>query len=384
MKKLFKYVVSTVLVACTLAVVASAAATFDFNIVTVDETAGQYKVVATVSEEGGFLGGAKCDVAFDNSIFVPISAKTGKDANIAGGTVKTPIKVTTYFDEDNEEDAEIEHSPASPAWTVDGDKATLTIETYTTLKTLATNDIMVFEMYFRYADGKSAADIKADSFVIDYIKLIELTNGEQTYKGTDPAIDVLAVKNNVVPAEETPELPVPYIFDQSSIRSDSKATGIRYKAFFSNQLRAAVKEYGYLITAETAYNALPVDYTLDMALVETGKAKKGAAYIAGTDTDIFFDMDGSDYIVTMVANKIPLNKDAVTANIVARPYYILENGAVVYGATATKTVYGVAVNIKNNDKDLYEANKDYIDQIIALVPAENVGEIVIDTSELFK
>ena len=133
MKKIVCVSFILALLACILTFAVSAAE-INYKIETVDESAGTYKVVATIKNPGGIFATFKSDVTFDNSIIVPVSAKTGSDANIAGGTVKTPIKITTYYDPDIEEDTEITHSPISPSWSVSGTKATLIIETYTTLK----------------------------------------------------------------------------------------------------------------------------------------------------------------------------------------------------------------------------------------------------------
>lgn len=442
MKRIIKLAVITVAILCMIAM-SAAAAVVEYNVEEVNPTDGVYKIVATVKNTDGVFATFKSDITFDNSIIVPVSAKTGSVANIAGGTVKTPIKITTYFDEDVEENVEISHSPASPSWKVADTAASLTIETYTTLKTISSDNVMAFEMYFKYADGKSTADLTKDSFVIDYIKYADHVTGIETYNaGADT--DTLTVVNNVVPAApvaltipvtkgdaiyfangtmavagSTGDYKVPAedgiivvntgyeaqkVYEVAngklsertdladgvlatpgvSIRKDAKATGVRFKSSFLTSLKANVKEYGYIVTVESAKNALPeFGYTLDMALVEAGKAKKGVGYSKEDGTDIFYDVDGARTVVTMVATGIPLTQDAVTTNIVARPYYILENGAVVYGETNTASAYQIACAVRAQGGEIYENNKEYVDAIIALVPSENDGDNIIDTDYLF-
>ena len=143
-----------------------------------------------------------------------------------------------------------------------------------------------------------------------------------------------------------------------------------------------MKEYGYLVTVESAYNALPADYVLNMDLVIAGKAKKGVAFNKADGTDIYFNVDGARTIVTAVATNIPLTKDAVTTNIVARPYYELEDGTIVYGETVKRQAAEVAQKIKAEDAETYAKYKDYIDAIVALV-AEDPTYAIIDLGPLF-
>ena len=429
------------LLACVLTFAVSAAE-INYRIETVDEGAGTYKVVATIKNPGGIFATFKSDVTFDNSIIVPVSAKTGSDADIAGGTTKTPIKVTTYYDPDIEDNAEIYHSKTSPSWTVSGTRATLGIETYTLVKTIDATDVMAFEMYFRYADGKTYTDLKSDSFVIDYIYYADHNTGKEAYNDKDSSLNTLFVSNDVVPeapakltipvttgdviyfqdgtsavAKTTGDYEIPaddgyvtvntgydsqkvYLVesgvvseqtdlrdgvlgtDASAIRNDQVASGIRFKSSFLTVLKSSVKEYGYLVTVESDYNDLPEDYELNMALVGSGKAKKGVAYSKADGIDISNGTEAERIVVTMVTTGVPLTKEAVLTNIVARPYYILENGVVIYGEPATRQVIEVALAIRDEGGAAYNENKAYIDKIISLVSEEEL-EVIIQLGPLF-
>lgn len=168
--------------------------------------------------------------------------------------------------------------------------------------------------------------------------------------------------------------------NEASIRADDTASGIRYKSTFLTALKNVVDEYGYITTVESAHNALPADYVLNMALVNAGKAVKDEAYIRGTDVDIFWNVEDDKTIVTAVITNVPMTKEGVTTNIVIRPYYKVGE-LVVYGEPMTRTVYEVALNIKTNDADTYAKYQGYIDNILALCEE---SDVVIDFGPLFK
>lgn len=437
MKKRLSLILLAFALMVVLAVGASAKVALTFN-VTATASEGVNKVVATMQDDSGDFRALKTTVSFDNEIFVPVSKTTGSVANIAGGTVKTPLNAASYYDADNEETITAAYTPGFPKWTVSGTTVTLEFESYTSTFFPA-NNLVVFEMYFKYADGKSAADVKADSFVVDYV---HYANGSNHYYGeADASANDIIFSNDIVPkdltisvkkddivyfqddsvvkiTEDNDKYPLPskadgYVVvnsgftaqklykvesgaitevtanengvlatDSASLRKDSVATGLRFKSSFATALKNTVKEYGYLVTVESAYNALPADYVLNMDLVTAGKAKKGVAFNKADGTDIYFNVDGARTIVTAVATNIPLTKDAVTTNIVARPYYELEDGTIVYGETVKRQAAEVAQKIKAEDAETYAKYKDYIDAIVALV-AEDPTYAIIDLGPLF-
>ena len=437
MKKRLSLILLAFALMAVLAVGASAKVALTFN-VTATASEGVNKVVATMQDDSGDFRALKTTVSFDNEIFVPVSKTTGSVANIAGGTVKTPLNAASYYDADNEETITAAYTPGFPKWTVSGTTVTLEFESYTSTFFPA-NNLVVFEMYFKYADGKSAADVKADSFVVDYV---HYANGSNHYYGeADASANDIVFSNEIGPkdltisvkkddivyfqddsvvkiTEDNDKYPLPskddgYVVvnsgftaqklykvtsgaitevtsnengvlatDSASLRKDSVATGLRFKSSFATALKNTVKEYGYLVTVESAYNALPADYVLNMDLVTAGKAKKGVAFNKADGTDIYFNVDGARTIVTAVATNIPLTKDAVTTNIVARPYYELEDGTIVYGETVKRQAAEVAQKIKAEDAETYAKYKDYIDAIVALV-AEDPNYAIIDLGPLF-
>lgn len=438
MKKRLSLIIFAVALMATLAIAASAQAYMGFDIA--DTTMENvYKVVGTINDTEDFRA-LKITLTFDNSIFVPVSKTKGTEANIAGGTVKTPLSTASYYDEDNEETISAAYTPGFPKWTVDGTKVTLEFESYTSTF-FSAKDLVAFEMYFKYADGKSSADLKNDSFVVNFVQYVNSI--DNFYGNADASKNNLDFENNVVPApaekltvpvtagdiiylqddtvfkaETTGDFELPktddgYVVvntgfsaqklykvesgkitevtsnengvlatDSASLRKDSTATGLRFKTSFLTSLKDSVKEYGVLVTVESKNNDLPENYVLNIALVNAGKAKKGVAFNKANGTDIYYDVDGARTIVTAVATGIPLTKDAVTTNIAARPYYELEDGTIIYGETVKRQAAEVAQKIKNEDAETYAKYKDYIDQIIALV-AEDPTYATIDLGPLF-
>lgn len=442
MKKTLKlFLVMTFIVsALVLSVAAAGTPKFTFSLVESTETAGGYDVVVHVSSPGGKVNAVQVVLTFNNEILLPadcadytaVALDKVVDEPVFLAETKVGKKTYTYA------------LPADPTWKTSGNKTTVTVDCYTTDgdKFDAENlDLMTIS--FTCAAGKKVSDLKNGDFTVDSLYIADGVNGEFAYNrpGTpnpvpfentivppEPEDLTISVKKDdivyfqddsvVKIAEDNGKYPLPskadgYVVvnsgftaqklykvesgaitevtsnengvlatDSASLRKDSVATGLRFKSSFATALKNTVKEYGYLVTVESAYNALPADYVLNMDLVIAGKAKKGIAFNKADGTDIFFDVDGARTVVTAVATNIPLTKDAVTTNIVARPYYELEDGTIVYGETVKRQAAEVAQKIKAEDAETYAKYKDYIDAIVALV-AEDPTYAIIDLGPLF-
>ncbi len=434
--KNFKFAIAALAIACALAISAFATATINFDIVKVNDD-GLYKIVATAVNEGGKYTAFKADLTFNYDIIKPANKSTGALTNIATSTTsKAPVQVTNYYNPDDDETVTAVQ-PQNPQWTVNESTATLVVEQGLPGGHDVGEGLMMMEMSFKFADGKGITDLKAGDFVVDYVKYADLVTHEETFNHPTET-NTLTVNNNVIPmiivdlsvpveagdrvylqdgtvatAAAAGDFDIPsengYVVvnkgytsqkvylvqagtisecedyrdgtlgtDESSLRDDAKATGLRFKSTFAAALKPLVKEYGFLLTV-----GMPADHELTMDLVAQGKAKSGVAYNQASGTDIFYSLDGERIVVTLVAVGIPLTKEAVTANMTVRPYYILENDKIIYGETTTRQVFEVARAIKNTDATTYNAYKDYIDSIIALVPSEE-SEAYVDLGELFK
>ena len=442
MKKTLKlFLVMTFIVsALVLSVAAAGTPKFTFSLVESTENAGGYDVVVHVSSPGGKVNAVQVVLTFNNEILLPadcadytaVALDKVVDEPVFLAETKVGKKTYTYA------------LPADPTWKTSGNKTTVTVDCYTTDgdKFDAENlDLMTIS--FTCAAGKKVSDLKNGDFTVDSLYIADGVNGEFAYNRPGTPNPVL-FENTIVPpepedltisvkkddivyfqddsvvkmTEDNDKYPLPsdkdgYVVvnsgftaqklykvesgaitevtsnengvlatDSASLRKDSVATGLRFKSSFATALKNTVKEYGYLVTVESAYNALPADYVLNMDLVIAGKAKKGIAFNKADGTDIYFNVDGARTIVTAVATNIPLTKDAVTTNIVARPYYELEDGTIVYGETVKRQAAEVAQKIKAEDAETYAKYKDYIDAIVALV-AEDPNYAIIDLGPLF-
>lgn len=442
MKKTLKlFLVMTFIVsALVLSVAAAGTPKFTFSLVESTEVAGGYDVVVHVNSPEGKVNAVQVVLTFNNEILLPadcadytaVALDKVVDEPVFLAETKVGKKTYTYA------------LPADPTWKTSGNKTTVTVDCYTTDgdKFDAENlDLMTIS--FTCAAGKKVSDLKNGDFTVDSLYIADGVNGEFAYNRPGTPNPVL-FENTIVPpepedltisvkkddivyfqddsvvkiAEDNDKYPLPsdkdgYVVvnsgftaqklykvasgaitevtsnengvlatDSASLRKDSVATGLRFKSSFATALKNTVKEYGYLVTVESAYNALPADYVLNMDLVIAGKAKKGVAFNKADGTDIYFNVDGARTIVTAVATNIPLTKDAVTTNIVARPYYELEDGTIVYGETVKRQAAEVAQKIKAEDAETYAKYKDYIDAIVALV-AEDPTYAIIDLGPLF-
>lgn len=442
MKKTLKlFLVMTFIVsALVLSVAAAGTPKFTFSLVESTEVAGGYDVVVHVNSPEGKVNAVQVVLTFNNEILLPadcadytaVALDKVVDEPVFLAETKVGKKTYTYA------------LPADPTWKTSGNKTTVTVDCYTTDgdKFDAENlDLMTIS--FTCAAGKKVSDLKNGDFTVDSLYIADGVNGEFAYNrpGTpnpvpfentivppEPEDLTISVKKDdivyfqddsvVKITEDNDKYPLPskddgYVVvnsgftaqklykvtsgaitevtsnengvlatDSASLRKDSVATGLRFKSSFATALKNTVKEYGYLVTVESAYNALPADYVLNMDLVTAGKAKKGVAFNKADGTDIYFNVDGARTIVTAVATNIPLTKDAVTTNIVARPYYELEDGTIVYGETVKRQAAEVAQKIKAEDAETYAKYKDYIDAIVALV-AEDPNYAIIDLGPLF-
>ena len=439
MKKTLKFILVAALVASALAIAAFAAVDVNYYLDAVDADKGQYDLYININSDLP-IGTFATNFTFNNELLMPAdenyapidisAASTKDDTSIYPAEVKVGKKTYSYALADN-------------TWKTTGNKTQFWLAAYSTdADKFTSTDLNVVSITFKLADGKTLADITASDFVIDMIYAVNSEGTRYGYNESN-ATETATFTNKVVPeptdltisvkkddivyfqddsvvkiTEDNDKYPLPskddgYVVvntgftaqklykvtsgaitevtsnengvlatDSASLRKDSVATGLRFKSSFATALKNTVKEYGYLVTVESAYNALPADYVLNMDLVTAGKAKKGVAFNKADGTDIYFNVDGARTIVTAVATNIPLTKDAVTTNIVARPYYELEDGTIVYGETVKRQAAEVAQKIKAEDAETYAKYKDYIDAIVALV-AEDSNYAIIDLGPLF-
>ena len=437
MKKSIKFLIFAIVLTIMLAVMAFAESV-TYTMVPIDEEAGLYDLIinAKCTGEGKVLQ-LTTQFTFNNEILRP--------ANRYADYTEVPLETVTYQPIATATNASggLKYNLQDNKWTTEASSTSLLVTAYISpemVDQFDATDLDVLTISFVLVDGKKITDIKESDFVIDKILLQTGANGEFGYN--EPTIPTeLPFENNVPTKTEALTIPVTtgdviyfqdgtsavakttgdyeipaddgyvtvntgydsqkvYLVESgvvseqtdlrdgvlgtnaSAIRNDRVASGIRFKSSFLTVLKSSVKEYGYLVTVESDYNALPEDYELNMALVEARKAKKGVAYSEADGIDISNGTEAERIVVTMVTTGVPLTKEAVQTNIVARPYYILGNGAVIYGEPATRQVIEVALAIRDEGGAAYNENKAYIDKIISLVSEEEL-EVIIPLGPLF-
>ena len=436
MKKSIKFLIFAIVLTIMLAVMAFAESV-TYTMVPIDEEAGHYDLIinAKCTGEGKVLL-LTTQFTFNNEILRP--------ANRYADYAEVPLETVTYQPIATAKDASggLSYNLLDKKWTTEASSTSLLVTAYISpdMVDQFEADLDVLKISFVLVDGKKITDIKESDFVIDKILLQTGANGEFGYN--EPTIPTeLPFENNVPTKTEALTIPVTtgdviyfqdgtsavakttgdyeipaddgyvtvntgydsqkvYLVESgavseqtdlrdgvlgtnaSAIRNDRVASGIRFKSSFLTVLKSSVKEYGYLVTVESDYNDLPADYELNMALVDSGKAKKGVAYSEADGIDISNGTEAERIVVTMVTTGVPLTKEAVQTNIVARPYYILENGAVIYGEPAKRQVIEVALAIRDEGGAAYNENKAYIDDIISLVSEEEL-EVIIQLGPLF-
>ncbi len=109
-----------------------------------------------------------------------------------------------------------------------------------------------------------------------------------------------------------------------------------------------VKEYGFVVArADKMPDGMPT-----LADVEAGIAVKGVAFT--TSKSYIYDIDdelGIDYI-TCVLHGVPMNKTALTTQLVMVPYVSINNGSsleTVYGQSISGSVYDIALEVDSDD-----------------------------------
>lgn len=446
MKKFFKLGTLVLALVMCMTVAAFAESVITYDIVEVDDNAYDV-VVNAKCIEGEEVRMLVSFITFNNELLIPVDCSDYvTDIELVDGDyvdddtplfpAETKVGKKTYS-----------YAVSDCRWTTSGNKTTVKAGVYTTdFDKFDCSDIDVLTIAFKLADGKTVDDIKPSDFSIDRIQFVAGEGLEYGYNEPAYTLTTTPV-NNVVSAVEEPSVAtiavaagdIIYYADgttvkvtednaayelavtegvvvvntgynaqkvynvaagvatedtakadgvlstgEASIRGDKEETsGIRFKSTFLTALKSEVAEYGYLTTVESAKTGLAgTDYVLNMALYEAGKAVKDEAYIKGTDVDTFWNVVDDKTVVTAVVTGVPMTKEGVTTNIVIRPYYKLGE-LVVYGEPMTRTVYEVALNIKENDAETYAEYQTYIDKIIALLVEED-KDVVIDFGPLFK
>lgn len=262
MKKIL-YVAMTVMLVVMLAVVASATTTltFDLEETTTDDGQPVNVIVATMTDDVGDWRALKLDIAFDNGIIVPVdyidgsipdySDEEGATYPFAFGSYKTGRSTTEISIVDG------------PNWVMNGANSTMGFESYwSQLEKYpidAAEGFVVFELFFKFADGKTANDLVYTSFQPTYAKY---TGGQYFHfiGNADASLNDIVVVNNVVP-----EAPVVVPVTIPVLAGD--------KVYLQD---------GTVATMAEANDAYEVPATVGYVAVNTGKTAQKTYYVDGT------------------------------------------------------------------------------------------------------
>ncbi|MBP5245270.1 MAG: hypothetical protein J6036_02300 [Clostridia bacterium] len=193
MKKI-RFILFACLILFVLTFSAFATAKITYSVVKVNND-GLYKIMALAENAGGKYTAFKSDVTFNLSIFRPANKNTGALIDVAANVnTKAPIKVTNYYD-DVDDETVTASMPQNPFWNVSGNTCELIVEQGLIGGHEVGDGLMMMEMYFKFAEGKSASDITAEDFIVDYVKYSDLITGEETYR-LATGTNTLDVKND--------------------------------------------------------------------------------------------------------------------------------------------------------------------------------------------
>lgn len=180
------------------------------------------------------------------------------------------------------------------------------------------------------------------------------------------SVDEIAFARNTTAVLET----------ETSIRVKDPM-GLRFKASIENSERAEAAQYGFIVARTSALGTKELNH----ANMKAGiiNAVEGISYEPATNTDIIFGNADDKTIFTAALINIPeksyLEKLSVRAFVKIGDVYAYSN---VY----TDTLAQAAQRVKDENGELYLANKELIDNILEnAVKYDN--ESVIDASKLY-
>lgn len=189
------------------------------------------------------------------------------------------------------------------------------------------------------------------------------------------------------------ELSAPVIGNDASIRLGGDNTtnnGIRFRATISAGQRVLgnLEEYGFIVAREDMLMKYESELTHNFKKPDSNTPLyvegKAGVYENGELKETIYSVDEITGDATFTGVCVGLDitdKFQVTSNITARPYIKISNGlgntVTIYGETYTSSLYNVAKAVKvladaGDEQALadYNANREYINQVIAVAEAE--------------
>ena len=150
----------------------------------------------------------------------------------------------------------------------------------------------------------------------------------------------------------------PTSYNVSSIRTDAYM-GIRFKSSVTTEQKAAVAQYGFIVSLETLLGENELNHNFEQYV-------EGLNYIAeGPDAlDKVYEIENDNVFFTAVVYGVPEEKDAYMENFVVRPFTKLGD-TYYYGAPIVRSVLSVAealrdMNYPDLDDDAIETVKNIL------------------------
>lgn len=207
--KNYKFIIASVLIAVLLAVSAFATVTLNFNIedATTDTDAACYKIVVTQTDDAADWRALQTKIKFNYNKIIPIDWYDGSIPSYSGEAAEYPF-VFNSFKSGRSSTAELMR-PQVPVWTIDGENSEVIVELYWSyLDTypITASDTMIYEMYFKYADGVTRENLVASDFNVYFVEYG--SDAKHYYGNEDDSKNDIVLVNNVVPAAAKITVPV--------------------------------------------------------------------------------------------------------------------------------------------------------------------------------
>jgi hypothetical protein len=199
---------------------ASVAVSFDIEEATTDTGASCYNIVFRQTDTEGDWRALETSMKFNYNKIIPIDYYDGTIPSYTGEAAQYPFKFNS-FKNGRSSTASLTLAE-NPVWTIDGENSHVLLTLYwgyTDTYPITASDTMIFEMYFKYADGVTKDDLVSSDFVIESLAYGNGSNWG--FNNDDP--NKMEVTNKVVPEVVAITIPV-LAGDKVYLQDGTKAT----------------------------------------------------------------------------------------------------------------------------------------------------------------
>lgn len=210
MKKRIILAIAIAMMAIVLATGAFATISMNYSVedATTDTGVAVKKIVLTMTDDESDWRALQTKINFNYEKIIPIDWYDGSVPSYTGEAAEYPFKFNS-FKSGRTSTAELGR-PQTPVWTINGAESSLVVELYWAAPDtypITATDTMIYEIYFKYADGVTYDNLAASDFELTYVHYTD--NGAYHYYGhEDDSLNDIVVTNNVVPAPTVITIPV--------------------------------------------------------------------------------------------------------------------------------------------------------------------------------